>query len=313
MFSAIPQIVIDYVRSEFAKANDLVSRSLTTQPSMHEETLDQMLVAQLSASPPTFFAAENAAIAIESHWLGGRRMWHRWEIADIAFFILLKRSGALQARKVALLQTKRLYSREIGGVELDQTDYLIGIGRLVDQIGQSFPLSSQRFFGFTQDSRYDALSAGSEQVNRIDAYVTDRNIPVYYALYHPMVIPYSAAFPLTAGNALPNVNSLGCRVLSSTEVHSALNGLSKGQAPTFKQLGLRTNVPTAGQFAEHGWRLENFIADEVMKCREGRLFEDSDDGNLSSLLYGRSAPISSAIVVTIDIGGEGERSAKRKL
>jgi len=53
----------------------------------------------------------------------------------------------------------------------------------------------------------------------------------------------------------------------------------------------------------HGWRLEHFVADEVLKCREGRLFEDADDQTLRSLLYERSAPIQAAITITVDIGG----------
>ena len=94
-FSDIPQEVIDYVRTVFAQANDKASRTLTLHPSMHEEGLDQILIAELNASPPTFFAASRAAIGIETHWLGGRWMYERWEIADIAFFVMLTVRGVL--------------------------------------------------------------------------------------------------------------------------------------------------------------------------------------------------------------------------
>ena len=96
---------------------------------MHEPGLDQSFVGQLNAGPPVFFAASQAAVAIETHWLDGRWMFGRWEVADIAIFILLRLRGHLLSRKVALLQTKRLYSKEISGVELDKSDYQIGIGR----------------------------------------------------------------------------------------------------------------------------------------------------------------------------------------
>lgn len=132
-FSDIPAVVIDYLREIFATANDRVSRAVTTHPNMHEETLDHILVLELTAAPPAFFARERMGVSIETHWLGHRWMFGRWEIADIAFFIILRQRGNLISRKVALLQTKRLYSEEIAVVELDETDYRIGIGRLVDR------------------------------------------------------------------------------------------------------------------------------------------------------------------------------------
>ena len=109
----IPASVLQYVREAFCEANKRVSTNLTLHPSMHEESLDHALIAELTATPPTFFAADQAAVAIETHWLGGRRMYGRWEIADIAVLIIVRQAGKLEKRKVALLQTKRLYSREI--------------------------------------------------------------------------------------------------------------------------------------------------------------------------------------------------------
>ena len=103
---------------------------MTTHPSMHEESLDHILIMELTAAPSAFFATEQVGVSLESHWLGGRWMHGRWEIADIAIFILLRRRGGLVARKVALLQTKRLYSREIPVAPIDETDYRIGIAPL---------------------------------------------------------------------------------------------------------------------------------------------------------------------------------------
>jgi len=168
-FSDIPEVVIDYVRERFAVANAKVTRTLETQPSMYEETLDHLLVMELTASPPVFFAAEQIGLSIESHCLGSRWMYGRWEIADIAFFITLRQRGRLEARKVALLQTKRLYSKEIDVAELEDADYRIGIGRLADRIDPQVPLSQPRWFSFDADSVYGAMRAGHEQVQRIDA------------------------------------------------------------------------------------------------------------------------------------------------
>lgn len=58
-------------------------------------------------------------------------------------------------------------------------------------------------------------------------------------------------------------------------------------------------------FSASGWRLETFVADEVLRCRQGALFDGSADENLEYLFYRRSAPIQAAIAITIDIAGEG--------
>lgn len=133
-FGNIPVEVVEYIRKVFGEANHEASRALTQHPSMHEETLDHAFIGKLNASPPVFFAASQAGVEIETHWLGGRRMYERWEIADIAVVILLRTRGKLIARKVALLQTKRLYSDELSGVELEESDYRVGIGRLIEMM-----------------------------------------------------------------------------------------------------------------------------------------------------------------------------------
>jgi hypothetical protein len=84
--------------------------------------------------------------------------------------------------------------------------------------------------------------------------------------------------------------------LTSGEAHTALAALPAGRTPRFLEMvgtiGTRNVVQP---FDKHGWRLEAFIADEVMKCREGRLFERPDDTDLYALLYERTAPIASLI------------------
>lgn len=159
-FPVIPITVVEYIRGIFASANNEVSLAVTAHPSMHEEALDHILVMKLTAAPAAFFANEQVAISIRSHWLGMRWMSGRWEIADIGFFILIRKNGHLLVRKVALLQTKRLYSKEIPVAELGPDDYEIGIGRLVDRTDPQMPLSKQRAFNFDLTCKYDALKGG---------------------------------------------------------------------------------------------------------------------------------------------------------
>jgi len=285
---------------------------------MHEETLDHQLIMKSVATPPTFFANENIAVEIETHWLGGRRQFGRWEIADIALFILLRQNGKLIEQKVALLQTKRLYSKEISVTGLDEADYVIGIARLSQRTDPLVPLTRQRAFSFNGNCVYGAMAAGSSQITHIEDYVKKRRIPVYYNFYNPPQLPYGSLYPATAG-AIPLVrNSLGCRVISSKDAHAALAKVVAGKSPTFDEMAIPERTEKSDDFSSHGWRLEAFIADEVLRCREGRLFIDSNDQDLAILLGGRAAPIASAISITIDIGGKTDapvtpRTHRRRL
>jgi len=300
MFPTLPEDVIDAVREIFASANNDVSNLLARQPGMHEEGLDFHLVSKLDEVGP-LLVPSGAAVVIETHWLGGRRHWGRWEISDIALVVTVRARGYLVVRKAALLQTKRLYSREVPIETRDRSDYAIGIGRLIDRTDPAVPLFKQREFSFTGECLYGALSSGSEQVQRIDDYVETRGVPVYYALYNPPTIPLSGLYPALAKKREPEDNEVGCRVLRREEVHDALKQLPIGASPSFDGLKSAARATRFDRCADHGWRLETFVADEVMRCKEGKLFESMDDEVLSRLLYARSAPISSAIVVTIDL------------
>jgi hypothetical protein len=148
MFPAIPEDAISFVFDAFSRANGRVSLLLSRQPSIHEEGLDFHLIACLDEIGPCLMPESKAAVEIQTHWLGGRRHFGGWEIADMALFVMVRESGALVARKVALLQSKRLYSREIPVSAVDRSDYEIGIGRLVDRIEPLIPLSTERAFNF---------------------------------------------------------------------------------------------------------------------------------------------------------------------
>ena len=300
-FAEIPEVVIDYVRGVFAEANSKVTRTMCVHPSMHEESLDHILVMELSSTPPAFFAHEQAAVSLESHWLGGRHLFDRWEIADIAFFVIIRRAGHLIARKVALLQTKRLYSKEIPVAPIDPFDYRIGIGRLVDRTDPQVSMARQRRFRFEGQCTYAAMAAGHDQVQRIDRYEELRGIPVYYGFYNPLAVPYDADYPASNGCPPEAMNDVGMRVLTARTVHAALASLNVGRSPTFDGLTTSQVDPDDAE-SSHGWRIENFVADEVLRCRQGRRFDSVIDERLSDLLYRRSAPIAAAITMTIDIG-----------
>jgi hypothetical protein len=107
------------------------------------------------------------------------------------------------------------------------------------------------------------------------------------------------------GSVSAATNAVGCRILPSEVVHGILSTLSAGRSPTADSLVVNPPIDLADAGSSRGWRLERFIADEVLRCRQGRLFEDATDPNLRALLSARSAPIQSAITITIDLGLEG--------
>ena len=295
----LPSNILDWVRNIVSHANDEVSRAMTMQPNTYEETLDQLFVSSMNGVPSTLFPDSGIALAIDTHWLGGRALWGRWEIADIALVAVFRQNGTLVWRKVALLQSKRLYSNEIDVSELDDFDYRVGIGRLIDVTDPKVPLFAQRAFSFRRDSAYRQLQPRSEQVVRIDQYRATRGIPVFYSLYNPVRIPFEGIIPMVDGLSLDLSNDVGCRVISSEVIHGII--LKTLGSPTFEQINVSTE-----NCSYHGWRVEEFIADQFLNCREGRRIDDADDPNLMALLYERSGPISGAIVITVDYPAEYE-------
>jgi hypothetical protein len=197
MLPIIPEDAIEFIRAAFGQANQRATNTLARQPSMHEEGLDFQLIAALDEIGSRVLPGSGAAVEIETHWLGGRRHFdwddRRWEIADIALLIAVRRLGVLLARKVALLQSKRLYSSEIPVHELERADFYFGIGRLFDRIETVPTITVSRAFEFSEQSVYGVLTVGSDQIARIRAYENSRGIPVYYNFYNPPMMPYRGA------------------------------------------------------------------------------------------------------------------------
>jgi hypothetical protein len=301
----VPQDVVDFVRAVFAGANTEATMTLARQPSAHEEMLDFQIFAALDRVGPRTVPKSSATVEIDTHWLGGRRHYRTWEIADIGFVVALRKGGRLLWRKVALLQSKRLYSHEIPVAELDLSDYQIGIGRIVDRTESILPRTVARAFRFTPECVYGAMTVGSEQVQAIERYMRERQMPVYYSFYNPPNMPYAGSLPRRAALPLETEDlPLGCRVMTVTDAHMALARLPMGRTPQFQEMAVSTSMASSDSFRDHGWRLESFVADEVLRCNEGRLFQRADDQDLYALLYERTAPIASLIQIGVDLKPE---------
>jgi addiction module HigA family antidote len=303
----IPEDAIELIREIFSRANRQTTNLLARHPSIHEEGLDFQLIASLDALGPRLLRRSRAAVLIESHWPGGRRNFESWAIADIALVIIVRRAGSLIVRKMVLLQSKRLYSHEMPVSELEQTDYMTGIARrLIDRIEPIAPPTTPRFYSFTPDSVYAAIRAGSRQVQNIEDYERKTRIPVYYNLYNPPDLPYRSWVPRLSPDAVDALPVIGCRIVSATDVHSALTAVPFSGALSYSALVSRLSRRTPDPSPAQGWRLESFVADELLRCREDALFEASQDARFDSLLYDRTAPNPAAVVITIEVSSDRE-------
>jgi hypothetical protein len=294
----LPADVIEWVRTVFSTGNARVSDKLDRNPNVPEESLDLTWIEHLSQSSSPVRLPSDWTVQVETHFLGGLRHWGRWEIADIGLLLFADLSPTVAIRKVALLQSKRLYP-SAGSVEEETvSDYAIGIGRLADPEVLQRPLSLAREFEFTEDCRYGALVAGSEQVERITEYEDAVGLKVYYQLYNPSTLPFRQRIPLEGqGSAVGSITH-GVRVIRANRLHPLLDSLPQHARPSVRDLsgieGLNDGI---------GWRLESFVADEWLGCREGDEFGSVGDDPIQRLFYRRSGPISAAISIRVQAPG----------
>jgi hypothetical protein len=289
----IPQDVLAWVQEVFAECNRRVTDRLDRNPNAPEESFDLTWIEQVGRySSPTIFPSQWTA-RIETHYLGGLRHFHRWEIADIGVLVFLRLAPGEPVNKVALLQSKRLYPLNRPIREEARVDYEIGFGRLADPEDSSSSISQGAEFSFSRASRYGALRQDSDQVRVIDEYQQEQGLRVYYQFYNPWRVPLIQKIPL-AGYVSPDGDpEVGVRIVTASTIHALLSE-GGGASPSLEQLEALASLPAGG------WRLEDFIAGEVLGCREGDQFENLSDRRLEALFYRRTGPIAAAIAITIE-------------
>ena len=99
-------------------------------------------------------------VKIETHFLGGMRHFRRWEIADIGILLFIRDPLRVATRKVALLQSKRLYPTTMTVREETTVDYEIGFARLADPSDLARSIAYESQFTFNASCRYGELVAG---------------------------------------------------------------------------------------------------------------------------------------------------------
>ena len=292
----VPPQAVAWVRRVFAAANKSVTGMLSTIPTHHEPELDMALLGALNHVPPVANPA-GWTVYIQTHFLGGRRHFYNWEVADIGLLVVFRDRGKVLRIKVGLLQSKRLYSIERRALPDLQNKFEVGFATLLQVPDAYRVLTSGRTFTFGEASEYAALEKGSEQERALDAYSRMSGIPVYYLFYNPARVPWSATVPSRRLGPYPEPR-VGCRVLPAVVLREALAKKLDGYQPTFGDV-VQVGDPFVGSHRA-GWRLEHFVADLLLSCKEGHAASTETDHVLEQLFYRRSGPIAAAIAITVE-------------
>lgn len=298
----IPEDVVTWFRSVFANANAHVCERLVNLPNIRETSLDDGLIEALIPDTAPTLLPSGAIVRMDTHNIGGLRRigprhWdypfhRRWETADIAILVFVFRQQKLIAKKIGLLQSKRLYPDNNEVEEEDEVGFLYGMNAFIHKDGTQALAALHRTFSFNENCIYGAISAGSDQIGTIDRLNKNFGKAVYYLLYGPHEIPFTVSYPLKERIRVSKVTT-GCRVYDADQVHSALSGLGAGQSPTFEM------IKRAG--AASDWPLETWAADLLLTCQVGRQFDDAQDSDVRYFLERRSGPIGAALAASITL------------
>jgi hypothetical protein len=298
----IPEDVVAWFRSVFAHANARVSERLVNVPNIRETSLDDGLIEALIPDTAPTLLPSGTIVRMDTHNIGGLRRlggrhWdfpfhRRWETADIAVLVFVYRRETLIAKKVGLLQSKRLYPDNNDVEDEDEIGFLYGMNAFIRKESTQAIGSLHRTFSFDESCIYGAITAGSDQIGSIERLNKNFGRVVYYLLYNPHVIPLVVSYPLKERIQIEGP-AIGCRVYDADHVHLALSDLGKGQSPTFAM------IRRAGTTSD--WPLETWAADLLLTCKVGRQFDDAQDSAVHYFLERRTGPIGAALAASITL------------
>jgi hypothetical protein len=303
----IPEDVVLWFRGIFSDANRKVSERLVNLPNIRETSLDDGLIEALIPDSAPKLLPSGAIVRMDTHNIGGLRRlgrppwdWDRpflgrWETADIAILVFVYRREKLVAKKIGLLQSKRLYPENNDVDDEDEIGFFHGMNAFLGREDQQALGTLHRTFAFTSDCVYGAIQAKHNQIQLIDQLNRDFGKAVYYLLYNPHQMPYTVSYPLPERIRVESC-SVGCRVFDSDHIHKALSSLADGASPTLK---LINSVGAASN-----WPLETWAADMLLTCKVGEQFDDSRDDRVAYFLERRSGPIGAALAASITLPEE---------
>lgn len=300
---SIPDDVVSWFRAVFANANRQVCERLVNLPNIRETSLDDGLIeALIPDSAPTVLPS-GAIVRMDMHNIGGLRriggpfgdppFRARWETADIAMLVFIYRGENLVAKKIGLLQSKRLYPQNNDVDDNDEAGFYYGMNAFIGREDKQAAGALHRQFDFDETCVYGALHAQSDQIASIERLNRDFGEAIYYLFYNPHVVPLAIRYPLQQRVRIEGV-PVGCRVFDANTVHQIMAGLPKHDPPTFGAMEAAASPTNA-------WALETWAADLLLTCKVGQAFDDSRDRDVRYFLERRSGPIGAAIAASITL------------
>lgn len=301
----IPADVVTWFRTAFADANRRICERLVNLPNIRETSLDDGLIEALIPDTAPTLLPSGAIVRMDVHNIGGLRRlgrphWdfpfpRRWETADIAVLVFVYRRETLIAKKIGLLQSKRLFPDNNDVDDDDEVSFLYGMNAFLRRDNTQAIGALHRQFSFSEDCIYGAIHSGSHQVASIDELNRSFGKAVYYLLYNPHTLPISITYPLRHRVPVGQL-AIGCRVFDADHVHQALAELPEGNSPSYKE------IKRVG--AASDWPLECWAADMLLTCQVGQQFDASADERVHYFLERRSGPIGAALAVSITLPDE---------
>ena len=296
----IPADVVDWFREVFSEANRRTCERLVNVPNIRETSLDDGFIESLIPDTAPHLLLSGAIVRMDAHNIGGLRRlgwppWdfpnpQRWETADIAILVFVYRKETLVAKKIGLLQSKRLYPKNNDVEDADELGFRLGMNAFIRKDGIQAIGALHRNFDFDADCTYGAIQASSEQTKSIDTLNSKFGSIIYYLLYNPHVLPLRISYPIVERIRVQKTQ-IGCRVVEASKVHAALAGIGDNQSPSFQKI---LDTSNGGN-----WPLETWAADLLLTCKVGQQFDDSRDQDVNYFLERRSGPIGAALAVSI--------------
>lgn len=295
----LPQSVQDYVKKHFATCNDKLAKSLSCFPGIREESLDNNFIAYFAEIAGPVRVDPNWTVRFEAHFIGGGRPYYTWEVADIGLMVIFRQKGKIIRSKMAFLQSKKLYADNVKSPTIDPYRRM-GMGRLLDTEDEHIEIVRTKTLNFTESSKYKAFKKDSEQQEAMSSFQKRFAINMYYLFYNPVAIPHTINSPLEGEIVLPD-NNVGCRVMTKDLLDDALSIHKKNHTPSYGDIKYMLPTEFANTHNDAGWRLEYFIVDLLMGCKEGLIDDSPNFETLQNLLYQKSSPISAALSITVDL------------
>ncbi len=174
----IPDDVVAWFRQVFGEANRRVCERLINLPNIRETSLDDGLIEALIPDTAPTLLSSGAIVRMDTHNIGGLRrlggkMWdlperRRWETADIAVLVFVYRGATLIAKKIGLLQSKRLFPTNNDVDDEDEVGFRFGMNAFLRRSEPQAIGALHRTFAFDETCRYGAISTGSDQIASIE-------------------------------------------------------------------------------------------------------------------------------------------------